>query len=42
MIKEYIDDILDKDYIKFSILLYIVLILIVKKLNKGLRVYINY
>ena len=42
MIKKYIDNILDKGYIRPNILLYIVLVLIVKKSNRGLRVYINY
>ena len=42
MIKEYINKILDKKYIKSSIFLYIVSILIVMKSNKELRFYINY
>ena len=42
MIKEYINKILDKDYIRPSISLYIALILIVKKLDKELRIYIDY
>ena len=40
--KEYIDEILKKEYIKSNTLSYIIFILIVKKLNGGLRFYINY
>ena len=40
--KKYIDEILEKKYIKLNILFYIILILIVKKSNKKLRLYINY
>ena len=40
--KEYIDEILKKEYIRLSISFYIILILIVKKSNKELRFYINY
>ena len=42
MIKEYIDKILKKRYIRLSISLYVALILIVKKFNKELRIYIDY
>ena len=42
MIKEYVDEILEKKYIRFDILLYIVLILIIKKLDKRLRICIDY
>ena len=42
MIKEYINKILDKDYIRSSILSYITFILIIKKSNKDLRIYVNY
>ena len=42
MIKKYVDEILEKGYIRFSILLYVVLILIIKKSNKELYIYINY
>ena len=40
--KEYIDEILDKRYIRLSTFLYAISILIVKKSNKDLRVYVNY
>ena len=33
---------LKKDYIKRNISLYVTLILIVKKLNEGLYIYVNY
>ena len=33
---------LDKDYIKFNISFYVALVLIVKKLDKELRFYVNY
>ena len=42
MIKKYIDDMLRKKYIRFSISLYVVFVLIVKKLNKEFRFYIDY
>ena len=42
VIKEYVNEILEKNYIRPSISLYIASILIVKKLNKELRIYINY
>ena len=42
MIKEYVDEILEKKYIRFNISLYIVLILIIKKLDKRLRICIDY
>ena len=40
--KEYIEKILDKKYIRLSISLYAIFILIVKKPNENLRVYVNY
>ena len=40
--KVYINKILEKEYIKSSTSLYVVFILIVKKLNEELRIYINY
>ena len=40
--KEYIDEMLEKEYIKFNTLFYIIFILIMKKSNKGLRFYVNY
>ena len=40
--KKYLNKILNKDYIKFNISSYATLILIVKKLNKRLKIYINY
>ena len=40
--KVYINKILDKGYIRSSTLLYVALILIIKKLNGGLRIYIDY
>ena len=40
--KEYIDKILNKNYIRSSILSYATSILIIKKLNKDLRIYVNY
>ena len=40
--KKYFNNILSKEYIKFNILLYAILILIVKKLNKELKIYVNY
>ena len=42
IIKRYLNKILNKDYIKFNIFSYAILILIVKKLNKRFKVYINY
>ena len=42
VIKEYIDEMLKKKYIKFNISLYVVFILIVKKLNEKLRIYVDY
>ena len=42
MIKEYIDEILEKRYIRLNISLYAASILIVKKLDKELRIYIDY
>ena len=40
--KEYVNKIFEKDYIKRNISLYATLILIIKKLNKSLRIYVNY
>ena len=40
--KKYLDKILNKEYIKFNILSYAILILIVKKSNGGLKIYVNY
>ena len=40
--KKYIDEILRKKYIKSNILSYIIFILIMKKSNKELKLYINY
>ena len=40
--KKYFDKILNKECIKFNILFYAILILIVKKLDKGFKIYINY
>ena len=42
MIKGYIEEILDKNYIRLSISSYAASILIIKKSNKGLRIYIDY
>ena len=42
MIKKYINKILEKDYSRLSISLYIVFILIIKKLNRELRLYVDY
>lgn len=42
IVKEYIDDILRKEFIRFNILLYVMSILIVKKLNDDLRVCVDY
>ena len=40
--KEYLNKILNKDYIKFNIFFYAILIFIVKKSDKKFKVYINY
>ena len=40
--KEYIDEIFSKKYIRLSTFLYAISILIIKKFNKDLRVYVNY
>ena len=40
--KEYINNILRKSYIRLSILLYAALVLIIKKLDREIRIYINY
>ena len=40
--KKYVNKILKKDYIKRNISLYVTLILIIKKLNEELRIYVNY
>ena len=42
MIKEYVNEILEKEYIRFSISLYAILILIVKKLDEELQICIDY
>ena len=42
MIKEYIKEILDKNYIRLSISFYATSILIIKKSNKRLKIYIDY
>ena len=42
IIKKYIEEILSKGYIKLNIFSYIALILIVKKLDEGLRICIDY
>ena len=42
IIKIYIDDIRQKNFIKHNFSLYVALILIVKKSNKNLRIYVNY
>jgi len=42
IIKKYIDNMLRKNFIKSSILFYIASILIIKKLDKNLRVCIDY
>ena len=42
MIKEYIKEILDKNYIRLNISSYATSILIIKKLNKRLKVYMDY
>ena len=40
--KKYVNKIFEKDYIKRNISPYVTLILIIKKLNKSLRIYVNY
>ena len=40
--KKYFNKILNKEYIKFNILSYAILIVIVKKLNKEFKIYVNY
>ena len=40
--KKYFNKILNKEYIKFNILFYAILILIVKKLNNEFKIYVNY
>ena len=40
--KKYLNKILNKNYIKFNIFSYAILIFIVKKLDKGFKIYINY
>ena len=42
MVKEYIDDILKKGYIRPSTSLYAAPVLIVKKLDGEIRIYVNY
>ena len=42
IIKKYINNILNKKYIKFNTLKYVVLMLIMKKLNNKLRMCVNY
>ena len=42
VIKKYIDEMLEKEYIRSSTLFYVVSILIVKKLDDGLRLCVNY
>ena len=42
IVKEYLDKMLNKGYIRKSTSSYTVLVLIVKKLDRGLRIYINY
>ena len=42
IIKKYVNKIFEKDYIKRNMSLYVTLILIIKKLNKRLRIYVNY
>ena len=42
IIKKYIDEIFNKNYIKLNIFLYIILILIIKKFDNEFRIYINY
>ena len=42
VIKKCLNKILNKDYIKFNIFFYAASIFIVKKLNKKLKIYINY
>ena len=40
--KKYVNKILNKDYIRLNTFSYTTLVLIVKKLDEGLRIYINY
>ena len=40
--KKYLNEILNKNYIKFNISFYAALIFIMKKSNKGFKIYINY
>ena len=40
--KKYVNKIFEKDYIKRNISLYVTLILIIKKLNKNLHIYVDY
>ena len=40
--KEYVNKIFEKSYIKRNISSYVTSILIIKKLNKNLRIYVNY
>ena len=42
IVKEYIKKILEKEYIRFSTSFYAALVLIIKKSNKRLRIYIDY
>ena len=42
MIKQYIDEMLEKDFIRFSKFDYAILVLIIKKLEEDLRVCVNY
>ena len=42
IVKEYIDEMLGKGYIKLSISLYTALVLIVKKPDRGIRIYVDY
>ena len=42
VVKEYINKILGKGYIRLSTLLYVVLVLIVKKLDGGIWIYVDY
>ena len=42
IIKEYVEKMLKKNYIRINTFLYTILILIIKKLNNDLRIYVNY
>ena len=42
IIKEYVEKMLKKNYIRTNTFLYTILILIIKKLNNDLRIYVNY